>query len=175
MKAGIEILFNKRKLLPYMLGALAFVCAGVFFLMIGIKAKNQFFLQLFLLFLGVVSTLFFGLILLNFLPRAFTRKAGIIITDEGLWDYSSGISGGFIAWGDIKKISHSYSGTNVFLLVMLKKPDKFIASQKGLFKRIVMSLNHKISGTPIHILVSILDTDINTLNNIIASKRFQKQ
>ena len=37
-----------------------------------------------------------------------------------------------------------------------------------------MRLNYKMSDTPVQILVSLLDTDINTLYNIVAEKRYQK-
>lgn len=57
---------------------------------------------------------------------------------------------------------------------MVKKPDQFIDRQKLLIKRIAMRLNYKRSGTPVHILVSLLDTDINTLYSIIMEKRYQK-
>ncbi|HLP38951.1 STM3941 family protein [Lacibacter sp.] len=117
MKPDIKILFNRGKLLIYTFGALAFVCAGVFFIYIGLMAKNQFFLRLFLLFLGVVSTSFFGLLLLILLPKAIKNKAGLVITDKGLYDYSSAISAGFITWTEIKKISRSYSGANFFSLL----------------------------------------------------------
>jgi hypothetical protein len=174
MKTDIEIQFNKGKVLTYAFGAFAFVCAGVFFAYVGLVTKNHFFLRLFLSFLGIVSTSFFGLILLIILPKAIKNKAGLIITDKGLYDYSSAISAGLITWTEIKKISHSYSGANIFLLVKLKNPDKFIARQKWLIKRIAMRLNYKMSDTPVHILLSLLDTDINTLYNIITEKRYQK-
>lgn len=174
MKTDIQILFNKSKVLKYSFGAFVFVCAGVFFAYVGLMTKNHFFLKLFLSFLGIVSTCFFGLILLLILPKAIKNKAGLIITDEGLYDNTSAISIGLITWTEIKNVSHSYSGTNIFFLVKLKNPEKFIARQKWLIKRIVMRLNYKMSDTPVQILVSLLDTDINTLYNIVAEKRYQK-
>ena len=108
------------------------------------------------------------------MPKALGNKAGLIITDKGLYDYSSAISTGFITWSEIKKTSHSYLGSNIFMLIMVKKPEKYIARQKWLIKRIAMRLNYKMSGTPIHILVSFLDTDIHTLYSLMTEKRYQK-
>lgn len=174
MKTHIEISFNKRKVLPYVMGAQVFVLAGILILIIAMKAKNQVIMQLFLIILGLASILFFGLVALVLLPKLFTSKAGLIIADEGLWDHSSGVSAGFVPWVDIKKINYSYSGTNKFLVVMVKKPDKFIDRQTNLMKKLAMRMNYKISGSPIHILVSLLDTDLHTLNDIIATKRYPK-
>ena len=174
VKTDIEIQFNKGKLLTYSLGASAFFFAGVFFAYAGLVTKNHFFIRLFLLFLGIATISFFGLLLLIILPKALGNKAGLIITDKGLYDYSSAISTGFITWSEIKKTSHSYLGSNIFMLIMVKKPEKYIARQKWLIKRIAMRLNYKMSGTPIHILVSFLDTDIHTLYSLIKKKRYQK-
>ena len=175
MKTDIEIQFNKGKVLTYSFGAFAFVCAGVFFTYVGLMTKNHFFPRFFLLFLGIVSTSFFGLILLIILPKAIRNKAGLIITEKGVYDYSSAISAGFIRWTEIKKISHSYSGSTIFLLIMLKKPENYIARQKWLIKRIAMRMNYKMSGTPIHILVSLLNTDIHTLYSIMSEKKSSKK
>lgn len=174
MKAQIEISFNKRKVLAFVAGALVFILAGILILNIAMKAKNQVIMQLFLITLGLVSILFFGLIALVLLPKLFTGKPGLIITDEGLWDYSSGVSAGFVSWGDIKKINYSNSGTNTFLVVMVKKPDKFIDRQTNLLKKLAMRMNYKISGSPIHVLVSLLNTDLYTLNDMIAARRYPK-
>jgi hypothetical protein len=61
------------------------------------------------------------------------------------------------------------------LVIILKKPGKYIERESNFLKRIAMRMNYKISGSPIHILVSFLDTDLNTLNVMIANKRYQKK
>lgn len=171
VKTHIEVLFNKRKLLPLVGGALFFVLASILILGAAMKMQNHVIMQLFLITVGLIGILFFGLIVLVMLPKLFTRKAGLIVADEGLWDNSSGVSAGFVPWSDIKKLNYTFSGTNTFMVLMLKKPDKFIEKQKNPIKKLAMRINCKISGSPIHILVSILDADLHTLNNLIAAKR----
>jgi hypothetical protein len=174
MPENIEISFSKRKVIPFVLGSMFFVLAGIFVLSIALKVKSQVFLQLFFITIGFLCILFFGLIAILMVSKLFTSKPGLIISEEGLSDFSTGVSAGFVAWGEIKKINYSYSGKNTFLVVIVKKPDKFIKRQTNLLKKLAMQMNYKISGSPIHILVSVLDIDLIILNDHISSKRYSK-
>ena len=175
MKEQLEIHLNKKKILSNLPGALIFVILGIWIIGLAINAKNQILIQAIFFIVGLTSILFFGLISIVLLTKIVTSKAGMIINDEGLVDNTSGVSSGFIAWHDIKKINFSLSGSHTFLVIILKNPDKYIEREANFFKKITMRMNHKISGSPIHILVSFLDMDLNTLNEIIINKRFQKK
>lgn len=174
MNMQTEILFNKKKLVLYVIGAFVFVCSGIFITVVSLFIKSNVFFQLFLFSLGIICTSFFGLIFITLFPKLFSSKAGLIISEQGICDYTSSFSGTFIAWKDVKKVGHSYSGTNTFLQITLKNSDKFISNQKGVLKRFLMKLNNKISGTPIHILISFLDIDVYSLKSIIATNRYSK-
>lgn len=175
MNDQIEIYFKKRKVLPYVGGSLFFALAGLLILWVVLNFQFQVGFKIFLISLGLISLLFFGSITLILLPKLFIRRAGLIISDEGIWDYSSGLSAGFISWGDIRKISHTFSGPNTFIVLTLKSADRFIAKQSNPIKRIAMRINYRISGYPVHILVSWLDIDFYRLNDLIASKRFSNK
>jgi hypothetical protein len=104
MPENIEISFSKRKVIPFVLGSMFFVLAGIFVLSIALKVKSQVFLQLFFITIGFLCILFFGLIAILMVSKLFTSKPGLIISEEGLSDFSTGVSAGFVAWGEIKKI-----------------------------------------------------------------------
>lgn len=167
----VEIVFNKRKLLPLVGGALLFVLASVGMLWAAMQMRDHVFIKLFLFTVAIVGISFFGLIAIVFLPSLFIRKAGLVIAEEGLWDHSSGLSAGFVPWGDIKKVNYTFSGNNTFMVLVLKKPDKFINKQANPIRKLAMHLNYRMSGSPVHILVSVLDTDLHTLNELIAVAR----
>jgi hypothetical protein len=171
----IEIALNKKRMLPILLGALVFVLLGIGMISLVFKARNQIALQAFLCIVGLAAVLFFGLIAIVLLPKMISSKPGMILSDEGLIDNTSGVSVDFIPWHDIRKINFSYSGTHTFVVVMVKKPGKYIERESNIIIRLAMQLNYKISGSPIHILASFLDINLNTLNEMIATKRFQKK
>ena len=51
------------------------------------------------------------------------------------------------------------------------KIDKFLLRQTNLLKKLAMRMN---SGSPIQVLVSLLNTDPYRLNDMIATKRYPK-
>lgn len=175
MNEQIEISLNKKKILPYLLGALIFVIAGVWMFSVALHTKNQILIQAIFIVVGLSSILFFGLIVIVLMTKLFKTQAGMIINDDGIIDNTSGVSVGFIAWRDIRKINYSYNGTHTFLVVIVKMPGKYIEKESNFLKRIAMRMNYKISGSPIHILVSFLDINLNTLHEMIINKRYQKK
>jgi hypothetical protein len=172
MKDAIAIPFKKKKFMPFILGVMIFVLAGIFLIYGAIQAKNQTILQIFIIVVGLSIVLFFGLIACVMLPKLFSHKLGLVIGDDGLFDDTTAVAAGLINWHDIKKIQFSYSGSNTFLIVMVKNPNKYMNRETNLLKKWAMRINYKISGSPIKILVSLLDVDFYTLNEQIANKGF---
>ena len=175
MQSQTIIPLNKIRILPFLLGALIFVALGLLMMYVAVQAKGQVIMMAIYFLVGLAGVLFFGLMAIVLLAKLLKNKAGIIISDDGLTDNTSGVSAGFIPWKDIRKINFSRSGKMVFFVVMVKKPEKYIEREKNILKRFAMRMNNKMSGSPIHILVSFLDTDLNALYYLINDKRFQKQ
>lgn len=171
MSSNIEIFCNKKKVLPFVLGSIVFVLAAIFLLYVTLLAKSPIALKIFVSLLAFTGILFFGLIVLVMLPKLFTSNPALIISEDGLIDNTSGVSVGLILWSEIKKIKYQHSGNNTFLVPTVKNPTKFINSQKNPIKKMAIKINNKISGTPIHVLVSILDIDLSTLNSLIYNKK----
>lgn len=175
MNEQAVIPLNKKRMLPNLLGAMVFVIAGSFMLVAAIAGKGQLFGRVVFLIVGLAALLFFGAIAWVMLAKIVRRRAGLIISDKGLTDNSSGLSAGFIAWNDIRKINVSYTGKLAFLVVVPKNPEKYIQREGNPLKRLAMRMNYKMSGSPIHILASYLDTDLHSLNALIAERRYQKK
>jgi hypothetical protein len=174
MQEQTAISINKKRILPNVFGALVFVVLGIGMISIALLGEGAVGTKVLISLIGLVSLLFFGLILVVLLTKLVRNEAGLIITDDGLTDNTSGVSAGFIPWNDMRKINFSYTGNLVFLIVMVKKPEKYIERERNIIKRMAMRINYKISGSPIHILVSYLDIDLRTLNHMISDKKFQK-
>jgi hypothetical protein len=175
MNEPIEIPLNKKKIVPHILGALVFVLLATVMLADAFQLKNQPVTQAFVFLIGLAGILFFGLISIVLSAKLLKNKVGMIISDEGLIDNSSGLPAGFIPWKDIRKINFTATGYHRFLVIIVKKPGKYIERESNFLKRAAMWLNYKIAGSPIHILASFLEVDFYTLNEMIAQKRYQKK
>lgn len=175
MKEQSEIPFNRKKIIPHLLGALVFVVLGIWMITMAFYAKNQLFGQVVFFLVGLSSVSFFGLIFIMLFAKIIKSKAGIIINDEGLTDNAGGLPVGLIAWGDIKKVNFTLTGNNTTLVIILKRPEKYIERESNFLKRWAMRMNYKMSGSPVHIPANYLDIDLNTLNVMIAEKRFRKK
>jgi len=174
MTERIEIALHKKKIVPYFLGASVFVLLSSWIFAAAFQSQLQIIGRIIFLTTVTASILFFGWTAFVLLTKLTTKNAGLIISDDGLVDNSSGLSAGLIDWADIKSISFTGSGINKFLIVNVKKPDKYIKREKYILKRTALLLNYKMSGSPIHILASFLDIDLFTLQDMIAAKRFKK-
>jgi hypothetical protein len=56
---------------------------------------------------GLAGIIFFGFVGFYLLKKLFNKKPGLIISNSGIVDNSSGISVGFIPWSDIKEIKET--------------------------------------------------------------------
>lgn len=175
MNEQIKIPFRKKKMIPYVVGALVFVLFGVLMIAAAVPGSGSLLTRVVFFLTGLASVLFFGLVAVVMLAKLARTNAGLILDEEGLTDHSSGLPAGFIPWNDIRKISVTTTGNQRFLVIHVKKPEKYLDREPNLLKRTAMRMNYKLSGSPIHIQVSFLDMDLYTLQELIASKRFQQQ
>lgn len=171
----IEIPLKKINIGLYLLGAMVFVLLGGWMINSALLAKNQLVGKSIFFIIGLSGVLFFGLLAFVLLIKIFNTKAGLILSDEGITDNTSAVAAGFISWKEIRKIKLSNSGSNSFLVVLVKNPEKFIERERNFIKRFAMRMNYKMTGTPIHILANFLDIDLYTLDCLITDKRLPKK
>ena len=119
--------------------------------------------------LSVIVLLFFMVLAGTFAKNVKSSIAGLTINRKGIDDRSNAISSGLIHWKDIKGISKVKTPSAKYILVMVKKPQKYIDNAKN--NAIKRLLNHNLSNykTPIVINVTALQTNLDELEKIIAA------
>src|SRR5690606_34530155 len=100
----IKIPISNKKMILLVLGALAFVLIGIWFviepesLSTSTRNRNPYFTQV----IGIVSIIFFGLCLLIMIIQLLDKTfKGVIINDKGIYENSSILNIGLIKWEDI--------------------------------------------------------------------------
>jgi hypothetical protein len=155
---------SKTKLLFLVIGAVCFVAAGVWLLMNAdqFPGKNPTFTKS----VGVAGILFFGACAAYGLIKFFDSVPGLIVDSKGIFDNSSGISAGLIPWSDITGFKIGSIQGQRFLSIEVRNPDKYIQRASGL-KRLLVSLNARYFGGPIHISSNSLKIPFDNLLRIV--------
>jgi len=167
----IEIPLNKSRIIIMLLGALAFVAIGFWFVIAPPTIENSYWgSPVKIAIAGYASILFFGLGALFLIRKLPDNRPGLIITDTGLVDNSSGLSVGQISWCDIESVSVIEIHRQKLIMLNVKNPQHYIDRQTSLFKRKSMALNHKMYGTPISITVNGLKIPFESLLTLITDK-----
>ena len=188
VKYPIEIKLSKIKLTLLALGALAFVIGGVhlFLNAESIAFETQYRSSYsrsnwifrdpdFIRILGFSSFFFFGLSLSYAIKKLFNKDFGLIISEKGIYDNSSGVSAGLILWQDIISIDFLQVQRIKFIQIKVSNPDYYIYRKKNKIFRYFMFLNKKLYGTPISISSTGLKCNFDELDESIsiALKKFK--
>ena len=167
----IEIPLSKTKMLLTFFGAIVFVGLGLRFLINPPKISNSIFGNPTLIFIvGLSSILFFGLVALTIFRKFSAKKAGLIISREGITDNSSGVSAGLIPWTDIDDIKISQVMSQKFLLLIVKNPQDYLDKVTNALKKNAMKMNYKTYGSPISISSNALQTNFDDLHKLLLEK-----
>ena len=116
---------------------------------------------------SVIVLLFFMVLAGTFAKNVKSVSAGLTINRKGIDDQANSISSGLIYWKDIKGISKIKTPSAKYILVLVKKPQKYIDNAKN--SAIKRLLNHNLTNykTPIVINVTALQTNLDDLEVII--------
>lgn len=164
----IEIELSKKKLILMLVGAIAFVIIGLWFVIAPPTIDNPFFGNpTRLLIIGIVAIVFFGLCSIVIAHKILDNKAGIIIDNVGIIDNSSGVAAGQIIWSDIENISTIEIHRQKIIMLEVKNPQDYIDKQTSGFKRRMMQLNFNMYGTPLSITSNSLKIDFDDLFKIL--------
>ena len=132
----IVIELSKTKIFLMLLGALAFVAIGFWFVIAPPTIENSYWGNPNkIAFAGYASIIFFGLCAIFLIRKLPDIKPGLIIDDTGLIDNSSGLSAGQILWSDIENISVVEIHRQKLIMLHVKNPQHYIEKQASLFKR----------------------------------------
>lgn len=170
-KGRIEIPLSKKKIILMLVGSIAFVMIGLWFVIAPPTISNPFFGNpTRLLILGIVAILFFGVLAVFFARKLRDSKPGLVISDLGLTDNSSGVSAGLILWSDIVDLSVIEIQQQKLIMLVVKNPQEYIDRQKSGFKRKLMQMNHNMYGTPLSITSNSLQIKFDELLNILSDR-----
>ena len=148
----IEIALSKKKIFFMLMGALAFVAIGLWFVISPPTISNSYWGNpTKIAIAGYASIVFFGLCAFVLIKKLPDNKPGLIIDQTGLTDNSSGVSAGQILWTDIENISVIEIHSQKLIMLQVTNPQDYIDKQTSSFKRKMMQLNYKMYGTPLSI------------------------
>ncbi len=165
---SIEIPLSKKKIMLGIIGSLAFVAIGVWFLVSPPQTSNPFWSNPQMLgFLGVASILFFGLCFVVFLNKIRQTQVGLVLDKEGITDNSSGVSAGKIPWKDITHLEVLQIHRQRMILIYVQQPQAYIDRQSNALKRMLMNANYQSYGTPISISTTALAISFDELEDYL--------
>jgi hypothetical protein len=167
----IEIPISKEKLKKILIAAIVFVALGIWMVVRKPTINNPLFGNpTFVLAMGIISILFFGLSGFMIFKKLKDTKPGLVIDDTGVTDNASGVSAGHIPWADITAIKTAQVFTQKFLMIIVKNPEDYINRQTSALKRQNMKMNFKTYGSPISITANTLQYNFNDLENILRER-----
>jgi hypothetical protein len=167
----IEIKLSKSKLILRLFGSIVFVILGILFVINPANFVSEIVRSTTFIFCaGLISITFFGFVGLLILRKLVDKSPGLIISDKGITDNSSGVNAGFIPWSDIIAIKETKVVNQKFINIVVKNPDEYIDRQKSSFKKKTMKANYKMFGTAIAISTNALKYDYADLKRLLETK-----
>lgn len=159
------IALSKTKLLLLVFGSLVFIIIGLWMVSLEtahIESQRRFNSFLFVHGIGYISLVFFGLCGIIGLKKLFDKKPGLILSNTGITDNSSGFSAGFVAWNEITGFDVYQTHNQKMLVVLLNNPEKHIEMGSA-FRRTLIKASYKMSGSPVVITSSSLKINFDEL------------
>ena len=94
--------------------------ASIFVIFIGINDDN-----IFLIIVGIIGTLFFGLAFVLLVKSLISKKYVLILNEEGFYDFSSALSTNdtLIPWDQVTGVELVQVTSEVFVALSLKDPE----------------------------------------------------
>ena len=163
----IEIPLSKGKLTMMLIGSIAFVAIGLWFVISPSTIESGLFSNPTLILVsGIASILFFGLCAFMSFKKLKDNKAVLIIDKTGITD----ISAGHIPWSDIKEIKTSQVMNQKCLMIVVHNPKDYISRQTNTLKRKLAEMNFKCYGSPISISANLLKSNFDELKTILQAQ-----
>lgn len=168
----IKIELSRTKVLLLGAGALLAVALGGWFLTLDqseLRAFGPFGRPALLYSAGLASVLFFGWCGLIAFKKLFDPKPGLVFTESGLTDNSSGLSAGFIPWSEITGIEVYEVQGQKSLIVLVTHPERYLEIG-GPVKRWFTRATFNMCGSPIAIPASTLRVPFEELHQLFATQ-----
>ena len=173
MKSTLDstIPLDKRKIGLRLLGAAAFVGLGLW-LLLRPPALDHGLLgnPTGLRVVGLLAVLVFGLFAGLLAQKLVDPAAGLILSEEGLWDNAGGLAAGLVRWADITELKVVQQGRQPLILVMVRHPQVYIDRQGSGLKRRLMQANLSAYGSPISLSAGTLAMDFAPLYALLQQR-----
>lgn len=160
---------SKVKTLLILLGALAFVILGAWFLTLdaqAVEAQRKFNSPILVYGIGCVAIAFFGACGIFAAKKLFDSSPGLVLNRQGLTDNSSAISVGFVPWSEVSRIEEHQIQKQKVISIFVDNPEKYMGAGNVL-QRKARQANLKMCGTPISISSNALKIKYDDLYSAI--------
>ena len=105
--------------------------------------------------IGVLGLLLFGGLAVFNIRKLVNRRPGVVLSEAGLLDQSTGVSVGFIPWSDITGVDTYKSFNQRTLVVRVSDPQKYLTGGNALARYLRRS-TMKLCGSPVTITSAVL-------------------
>lgn len=168
MADTITIPLSKNKLFLMFAGSLLFAGIGTWWVIQPPEIQNPLLRDKTLLrVVGVTALLLFGGIGCFLFRKLGDRSPGLVLSDLGILDNTSGISAGFVPWSDIVDLSEYQVAGQTLMMLVVKNPQEYIDKQQSAFKRKLMQINHDTYGAAISISANSLQCSHSELKTLL--------
>ncbi|TWR24571.1 hypothetical protein FPZ42_15855 [Mucilaginibacter achroorhodeus] len=164
----VEIPLSKTKMALTLAGSAVLVAAGIWVMSNAHKFGSS---HLLIITIGIVCTVFFGVVALYIVSKLFDARPGMIIDNDGLTDNSSMFAVGFVPWEDVLGFNVVNVASQKFIMVLVDDPDGYIRRQPNALARRTASLNYKMYGSPVAVTSNALKTKFDDLYNVLKERR----
>lgn len=163
----ISIPLSKRKLKWIMAGSAAFILLSVLLLAKADIFMDTEFKKIVSKIAGAAGILFFSIALYYSFKKMQSKKPGLIITNEGLIDNSSGISIGLVLWKDVTGFKEFTSNGTKNLIIGVNNPEQYIEKADSFVTKKMLQANNKLFKSPIAIAAVSLIINYEELKRLI--------
>ena len=154
MDETVKLYSKKSKLLLILGGCVLFVVSGIWIILTDPESHNVLFDNRVAEVLVGVAACLLGLAGGYFsIKTMLNKEPAILLSSAGVYDNSSAVSFGFIPWSDISdvyetSVQSSVASRQRFVVLGLFDPDKYLSKETSSWKKLILSANLKMSGSP---------------------------
>lgn len=175
-KANIIVKFmlsaRKRKGIYFFAGCTLVITVALFFLAVFLYGQQLPRRRLAILFTLIGNLLFFFSVWAAYRVRK-EGYVGIIISDEGITDLSTGYQIGTVLWHDVSKIKVMDDLENLnykYVVLVVRNPNQYIMQEPTAIKKRSLMLKLHQYGSPVCISVRALDCSFEELYTAIVAR-----
>jgi serine phosphatase RsbU (regulator of sigma subunit) len=168
LQTDIEIPSRKKMILFILLVSLYLAyeaCSNIYFEIAGNAIFS--FGIIFKIAISLALLIVSGYIAGYSIMRMSDNGPGLMLKKDGFIDNSGLVSAGEIRWSDVEEINNNKVFLSRCIIIKVKNPEKYIANQKGFFKKTLLRLENRYYGSPVNISVAGLKIKFKDLFRIV--------